>query len=149
MPALLPELLILQRDPFRKNCTTGNFFWRYGTGRITPLNISSLELPWKNNEDDVSCIPAGRYRMAWTMSPRLKRNTWRLLDVPDRAGILIHVANFVSELRGCIAPGLFFGDINNDGVIDITQSGPGLKKLQDRLQFYQHDGIDIEIRNAA
>lgn len=65
----------------------------------------SLELMWLDNRPRVSCIPAGVYLLAWEMSPRLKRETLRLKDVPGRDGILIHPANEVDELRGCLAFG--------------------------------------------
>lgn len=66
----------------------------------------TLELPWKDNRSNISCIPPGVYRVTWEESPRLKRNTLRLHGVPDRDGILIHSANWTSELRGCIAFGI-------------------------------------------
>lgn len=65
----------------------------------------TLELPWKGNRKGASCIPAGLYKLTWGPSPRLKRDTLRLPFVPGRNGILIHPANEVGELQGCIALG--------------------------------------------
>ena len=64
----------------------------------------TIELPWKENEPHVSCIPEGRYELVKRYSPKFK---WHLLvkDVSDRALILIHPANdALKELKGCIAP---------------------------------------------
>ena len=64
----------------------------------------TIELPWKENEPQVSCIPEGRYELVKRYSPKHK---WHLLvkDVPKRALILIHPANdALKELQGCIAP---------------------------------------------
>jgi hypothetical protein len=53
----------------------------------------------------------------------------RLKGVPGRSNILIHPANYVSQLRGCIAIGLDGADINGDGLIDVTSSKKAVKKL--------------------
>lgn len=64
----------------------------------------AIELPWKDNTRNISCIPEGNYPMAKRYS---KRFGWHILikDVPGRSGILIHPANdALKELQGCIAP---------------------------------------------
>jgi len=74
----------------------------------------TLELPWSANQRGKSCIPEGKYDVVWAESPGRKEHTYRLMNVPGRDGILIHSANlagdkdqgFVSQLEGCIAPGL-------------------------------------------
>jgi hypothetical protein len=53
-----------------------------------------------------TAIPYGLYRLAFTASPRLKRHTLRLLDVPGFDGILIHPGNTAADSMGCILPGL-------------------------------------------
>ena len=65
----------------------------------------SLELPWRDNERNVSCIPYGAYPAQWVYSPTFTRGTYLIEDVPNRDGIRIHPANRISELRGCIALG--------------------------------------------
>ena len=63
----------------------------------------TLERPWKDNAPRISCIPPGTYPVTVVQSPKFKRQMIRLLDVPGRDGILIHNANHVEELQGCIA----------------------------------------------
>ena len=64
----------------------------------------TIELPWRDNRRNVSCIPEGRYRLVRTRGRRFQYCI-RLLDVPGRSGILIHAANHAAtQLRGCIAP---------------------------------------------
>jgi hypothetical protein len=53
-----------------------------------------------------TAIPYGRYRLAYTASPRLKRYTIRLLDVPGFDGILIHPGNTAADSMGCILLGI-------------------------------------------
>jgi hypothetical protein len=52
-----------------------------------------------------------------------------IVDVPGRSYILIHPANFVSQLRGCIAVGEARMDINRDGLIDVTNSKKTMEKI--------------------
>lgn len=64
----------------------------------------SLELRWRNNERRRSCIPLGSYELIKSTSPKFG-DVYRVKDVPNRDGILIHPANTHSELLGCIAIG--------------------------------------------
>lgn len=64
----------------------------------------TIELPWRQNERNVSCIPEGRYRLARVKTRRFGL-ALKVQEVPKRSGILIHAANnAATELRGCIAP---------------------------------------------
>lgn len=65
----------------------------------------TLELPWRHNAQEISCIPAGDYPVVLSNSNRFGP-VFRLKDVPGREGILIHVGNYLHETRGCILPGL-------------------------------------------
>jgi hypothetical protein len=68
------------------------------------LVCRTIELPWRDNEPRVSCIPEGRYELLKRYS---KKYQWHLLvkGVPGRSYILIHPANVaLTELKGCIAP---------------------------------------------
>lgn len=76
-----------------------------GVLRLGEFSCWTLERAWHDNERNVSCIPEGRYAVApdregrWTGYPELQ-------SVPGRSEIIIHPANRVSELQGCIAVGL-------------------------------------------
>ena len=82
----------------------------------------TLELHWENNERGVSCIPAGTYTCRRRFSNHFQREVFEITGVPDRSDVLIHPANFVSELRGCVALGSSFADLNGDGVKDLASS---------------------------
>lgn len=86
------------------------------------ITMISLELPWKNNSKNISCIPKGVYKVKTTYSNKFKKNMWQIMDVSDRTGIRIHSATYFSDLQGCIALGLSSKDINKDGNMDILQS---------------------------
>jgi len=64
----------------------------------------TIELPWKNNEHGVSCIPEGRYELVKRYSEHIGWHLW-VKDVPNRDLILIHPYNdAMKEAKGCIAP---------------------------------------------
>jgi len=65
---------------------------------------NTIELPWKNNERRVSCVPEGKYFLEKRYSAKFK---WHIevKNVANRSGILFHPANnAMQELNGCIAP---------------------------------------------
>lgn len=77
-----------------------------------------------------TAIPAGKYEVKWTKSPRFKRYTLQVMNVPNFEGIRIHSANWAYELEGCIAPGnaRMFKD---DKVIGVMNSAASTKKVEE------------------
>lgn len=100
----------------------------------------TLELPDLNNQSRISCIPKGEYEV-------IKRNSakygdhFHILNVPNRSYILIHNANYVRQLLGCIAVGLSHTDIDGDGLRDVTRSKSTMKDLNRILP----DSFKLEI----
>lgn len=86
------------------------------------FTCKTLELPWLNNQHNISCIPTGTYTVKYTFSPRMLKFTYEVQNVPNRSGIRIHVGNYYSDLLGCIALGNGLTDINHDGEIDVVNS---------------------------
>tara|TARA_R110000824_G_scaffold78653_2_gene198405 strand:- start:268 stop:759 length:492 start_codon:yes stop_codon:yes gene_type:complete len=94
--------LLLIRDTFTKKSVIGELF----------LNgerfCDTLELPYKDNQRSVSCIPAGQYKVRLRL-PResATRDYIHLLvqDVPNRDYILFHRGNSAKDTRGCILVG--------------------------------------------
>jgi hypothetical protein len=101
-------------------------------GDLSLLDVKTIELPYKGNQTNISCIPPGRYKCKKKISPT-KGECISVLDVPGRSNILIHSGNYASGLvvdtQGCILPGLFFTDINKDGGIDVAESRRALNML--------------------
>lgn len=88
----------------------------------------TMELPWRDNNRSISCIPEGLYRVIYQPpKPGRAYEYFRLPNVSGRSGILIHRITYVKDLKGCIGVGSRFRDFNNDGVPDMEESG---KKLQ-------------------
>jgi hypothetical protein len=63
-----------------------------------------LELPYRNNERFISCIPVGCYSVVPHDSPKFGE-CFLIEDVPNRDHILFHVGNYAFNTTGCILPG--------------------------------------------
>lgn len=97
---------------------------------LNVFSFKSVELPWRNNRRNVSCIPADSYEaIAINRGSNGDYAIW-LQNVPGRSEILIHTANFVYQLQGCIAPGTDFKHLDRDGVIDIANSRKVMEELE-------------------
>jgi len=84
----------------------------------------TIELPWRDNKRNVSCIPEGRYEIATRYSSHFKHHLW-VKNVPQRSLILLHPANnALKELQGCIAPVTYLGGLGKG-----LQSRNAMQKL--------------------
>lgn len=97
-------MIYLRRVFYTLNETFG--ILRCPNGRL----LCTVELPWRGNRRNVSCIPPGTYRVRLG-SYQGRYPDLEVQDVPDRDAIEIHAANLASELRGCIAVGKAFGKV--------------------------------------
>ena len=87
--------------------------YRFDTGTLGTLSgpgfsCNTVERPDKQNIPGESCIPEGEYiavvSPSTTNSPHFEY-AYELQNVPGRTLIKIHIANFPSELKGCIGLG--------------------------------------------
>tara|TARA_R110001583_G_scaffold33628_3_gene113541 strand:- start:111 stop:521 length:411 start_codon:yes stop_codon:yes gene_type:complete len=94
--------LLILRDTFSDESVIGELF----------LNgerfCDTLELPFRDNQRSISCIPTGEYKVRLRL-PResATRDYVHLLvqDVPNRDYILFHRGNSAKDTRGCILVG--------------------------------------------
>lgn len=94
----------------------------------TLFEFKTVELPWKDNQRCISCIPKGTYTAIKHHSPKFGPCLW-IQNVPGRSEILIHPANFWHDLLGCIAPGEKHLHIDKDGSLDVNKSRVTMKKI--------------------
>ena len=94
--------LLIIRDTFTEKSTLGRLF----------VNgeefCDTLELPYRDNQRSISCIPAGEYKVRLRLAREsATRNYLHLLvqDVPNRTYILFHRGNTAKDTRGCILVG--------------------------------------------
>lgn len=101
---------------------------------LLDTTIYSLELPWYNNRNNISCIPHGKYICEIVKSPKFGK-VYHIKNVPSRQHILIHPANlagatsfgYKTHLQGCIALGLKYGKLYKQDA--IFSSKPAINKL--------------------
>ncbi|KOY53080.1 MULTISPECIES: DUF5675 family protein [Polaribacter] len=90
-------ILVLHRTYFPEG-TQGILLWN------GQLICYTIELPWIQNEQNISCVPEGLYNLQKRYSQKFQHHI-HLQDVPGRSLILLHPANdAIKELEGCIAP---------------------------------------------
>lgn len=111
----------------------------FGTLTFGNTTVRSMELPWRDNTKQRSCIPVGKYRCQIVQSPKFGR-VYGVTNVPGRSAVLIHSANFAGDvekgwttnLQGCIAPCKTVGMMRNKSGIMQTAgllSRPALNLL--------------------
>ncbi len=52
-----------------------------------------------------TAIPYGTYEIKWTYSPRFKKHTPQLMNVPSFEGIRVHAGNTSADTEGCLILG--------------------------------------------
>lgn len=117
-------------------------------GRLTIDGLAekffTVELPWRDNAPNVSCIPLGSYRCVWTYSPRFKRMLYLVAPVLGRSGVRIHPANLASQLNGCIALGERMGWI--EGKKAVLLSVPAVRRLE---RLTKGEAFSLEVMNGV
>jgi hypothetical protein len=148
----------IKRDTYGKRETLGKFTLE-GWGSEVLLNLETLELPWKNNENGESCIPEGEYEVRIREAEESGTFDYKHLKVYDpdlekevikgngykRKYILFHSGNYYTQIEGCILLGKERADINGDGIIDITDSRDSLRELISIMEQYEEDRFQLKI----
>tara|TARA_R100000426_G_scaffold85881_1_gene66382 strand:- start:7 stop:462 length:456 start_codon:yes stop_codon:yes gene_type:complete len=127
--------LLLIRDTFTDKSTIGKLYFDgefYG---------HTLELPWKDNEKRVSCIPKGVYEVKkrHTEESKYKYEHLHILDVEDRELILMHIGNYPKNSKGCILLG------NTRALNFVGESRKAFYKLMYDLGSFEK--IELIIKN--
>lgn len=104
-------------------------------GRLTfgEFECFTLELPDKQNQVNISCIPEGMYWAKKRFSPSKQEYVVEYQNVPNRTYIQIHRGNFTRQLLGCQAVGDGIKWIDHDAILDVTNSDRTFKRLMDAL----------------
>lgn len=89
------RLIVVETTHHYENATTINLY-------VGDKTFEGLELPYKDNQRNISSIPRGTY--AWQKIKRQsngKSAIW-LRDVPNRSEILIHEGKYPHHSQGCL-----------------------------------------------
>jgi len=134
--------MLIHRIRNEEKQTIGNGYVYNNEGHIIH-KFYTLELPWKNNERNISCIPLGIYDVKKRTSKKFGDH-FHVLNVQGRSYILLHPGNFYTDIRGCILVGQDIEDINGDGNEDVVSSKLEMKALLNIMP----DTFKLHIANA-
>jgi len=120
----------------------------HGTEGILVLDdfrCFTLELPWKLNARNISCIPAGDYDVTIRISPKYGRIYW-VMKVYNRTYILIHSGNWAGDkekglnthTNGCILLGEKRGYLAGQRAVLLSRKA--IRRFMDKL-----DGEDFKL----
>ncbi len=146
--------LLLERQPSETDHTKG--FLSFGDEIL-----ATLEQEWREHPDgdpggesNNSCVPAGKYQLISHARPSGKEVValvnedlgvyYLTEDRPDGRGrflILMHPGNWVTDVVGCIAPGLSKGPSHNGAM--VRKSALAMKLIMD---YINGEDAELEIR---
>ena len=88
-----------------------------------------------------TAIPYGTYEIKWTYSPRFKKYTPQLMNVPSFEGIRIHAGNTSADTEGCLILG------KNKQVGKVLNSRATINKIYPIIKEACSNGkVTIEIK---
>jgi hypothetical protein len=134
----------------------------YGTIYFGNDQVHSMERPWIPSEEypsgksNESCFPVGTYDLVKDFSPKYGHEMWYAVNHDlgvylrpedrqhdwQRWGCMIHSANWVNQLNGCVAPGLTRGMIGS--TYGIGSSKAAQDKLYSYIETLQNPKISVE-----
>ena len=112
--------------------------------------IYTGELPWRNNQPNISCIPEGKYDLRMCTSPKYGP-AYQVTNVPGRSGVLLHAGNFCGDtdkgyrthVSGCILLGSKRGRLH--GQKAVLASRIARRRLETVMNF---EPTTLEIRSC-
>lgn len=139
--------LILERFCLGQKGDMGTFSMLHINHRRFP----TVELNWRGNAQNVSCIPTGTYNLGWRRSGVVEETTggafkygWEVQGVPGRSYIMLHVGNHTGHLKGCIAPGVGLGYIND--LWAVTDSMEAFKQIMGAIPRDEDNTLMVRTR---
>lgn len=136
-------LVLTRLTGISKDCALGVLQFPDG------FTLATIERFYDDNKVGVSSIPLGKYlcrrRKASGGITAGHGEAFEVCHVRGRADILFHVANLVSELRGCIGLGQIFGRIGSEDAVMFSTNAfyDFMNKLEGVEEF------ELVIRNMA
>lgn len=113
--------VLLIRHPFIQNFSTTGVI-----GNLLVLGTNGIDFSCKTIENKDKLCAEGTFPIVFEHSAEFKMKLWELYQVQGRSEIKIHIANYYSQLKGCIGIGRSYDDINNDSILDVVGSADTL-----------------------
>ena len=100
---------------------------------------ATLELSDRLNHPNVSSIPPQQYTCRKTSSPKFGQ-TFEVMDVPSRSGILFHPGNTIDDTMGCILVARNWDDMylprNMRGIVDSRPAFDRFMEIMDNVDRF-------------
>ncbi len=112
--------------------TAGMLFYGEHDGIVVDdkkLVCWTLELPYLDNKNNISCIPCNEYKIAPYTSEKYK-DVYQVMNVPNRTSILIHTGNYLKDTQGCILIGSNVKGNRITKEIELLESKKAMEKLK-------------------
>lgn len=114
------------------------------------MQFFTLELPWKDNKTEISCIPMGTYCVEIRQSQRFKI-IYHVQNVPDRSSILIHWGNLAGDtslglktnVKGCILLGKKRGILSGQRAVLVSKVA-----VREFMSLMKNSKFILEIQGA-
>jgi len=126
--------LLLIRDYRNESCTLGKLW-----NPTSNMCVDTLELPWRNNQRRISCIPADTYICKRDRYNRGNYEAFELQNVTGRTEIKIHKGNYPSHVLGCI----IVGSSRDCDIPAIWRSGAAFYQFMQDLKNVDTFKLDI------
>lgn len=100
-----------------------------GLWLTTGFQARTIELPWRDNQSNISCIPAGEYPVVYRYSRKFKHHYW-IQEVVDRGWILAHNGiwagntdeGYKTHSHGCVIMGKYHGRYQGQDCVFISKA---------------------------
>lgn len=106
----------------------------------------TIERPWMDgaNTPEIAAILEGTYDVVMLPSQHFNKDMMHLSNVPGRTDVMIHNANWASQLKGCVAVG------RTKSVDAVGASVEALGRLTDKVvaALTAGDRVTITISNS-
>ena len=103
----------------------------------------TLELPWRDNQENVSSIPRGSYVCRRVVSPHFGE-VFEVTNVPGRTHVLLHKANTLKDLKGCIGVGEeFAGGVAAPYLADSKRGFDEFMALLSGVETFRLNILDV------
>ena len=108
--------------------------------KFIPFAVT-LEPPWMGNEQNISCIPSGIYKLNRINSPKYG-DVFQITEVEGRTHVLLHWGNLVENTKGCVLIAESFGTLKGKPSVMTSKNAPGqgfnefMDKLSDKGEAY-------------
>lgn len=125
----------------------------FGVYNVNGYLLFTCEDDWDSNKPNLSCVPAGTYRLKRVNSPKFGP-TYEIVGVPGRGNILAsHPGNTEENSEGCVLTGLSLGCVvvpkdedtgePNRRKLAVLQSRQAHQMFLERMRSVEEDVIQI------